>query len=281
MTTVLSTQNLASPTLLGSPESSGSLSPLNLSSPSESSESVVRTFKDAMRAKKTLRTSQSAFIPDEVQVLTSDKYDKFQSSVQHIKQKILEKAEQKGDAQKKISAPPPVPKLPKSVSFSVFLPITSESYFERFPIKKKSVKEMSGGSSVPALLNAHVGESVFSEWHRPVTAFDIGDSLAVFCLSQKHVFVHHISSGEDSEKAVSAQFARFPPDEDSTYKIYLAGGDESPESTRLLSNIKSVLPLFFGNRYSIQEFLRNRSPDKLSISVCCMGDKRLLFCHHD
>lgn len=267
--------NLGSP-IIGSPATSGSLSPLGLGGTPNAS--VSYTFKKAIKPKKLLPSSYSAFRSRDEAVFSSLKYEKFQKHVQRVKYaQAMEKDEKKSPLGRRVNSP-----LSLRAPASVFKEELSEkTYFKQFPMKAKRGKD---GSLEPvSLFNVHVASSAVSRYNRDVCACEMGDSIAVFCLSKKEVIVHHVSSGSTTIKAVSDQFEKFPRIKKASYQIYLVGGDGSPESVQLLGNINSAILIFFGNKGLIKEtFINpNRDSDEPYISVACTTQKQFFFCRHD
>lgn len=254
--------NLGSPSNI-SPATSGALSPVGLNR--TTAESVSRTFQDAIKQKKLLLT-QSAFIRADG-VVSSIKYQRFQEHVQQVKRvPPLEKDEKKSTAGKQKS---------------VFTEMGEKEYFKLFPIKADVNKD--GSLKVLPLCNVHVARSAVSEYEQDITAYEMGDGIAVFCLSKKKIVVHHLSSGTTSLKAVCDQFAKFSRAKRAFYEIYLAGGDGSPESVQLLHNIHSAILIFFGNKGLVKEkFIHaTQGTEKPYISVACTRNKKFFFCRHD
>lgn len=262
-----------------SPSASGSLSPLGLGGLASSRESISRDFKETINPKKRLPLSQSAFRAKDYSMFYSAQYTRFQEIVQKIKSATaFEKDEKK-------RAPARLLNSPLLLRRTAFTEMSHDKYFQKFPFRSKAVAD-NGGVTVlkkTALFNTHVGASAISRYNRPVTAFEIGDALAVFCLGQKEVFVHHFSSATDKIKDIFDRFAQFSREPKSRYRIYLVGGDGSPESVQLLDNIKSALLIYFGKNANIEESFINPNKDSPFpyISVACTTKKKFFFCRHD
>ncbi|MFI5333795.1 MAG: hypothetical protein ACHQT8_01350 [Chlamydiales bacterium] len=265
-----------------SPPSSGGLSPLGLDGLSSSRISITRTFKDAIKdlqkPKRVLIRSHSVFTSRDEEAFSTEQYTQFQKTVQQSKtSSAMEKDDQKRPHARILNSP-------LRDRRTAFTEKTADEYFRKFPIKAKAV----GGKGeatileTPPICNVHVNRSAVSN-EQPVTAYEMGDALAVFCLGKKEVLVHHFSTGTDTLKGVFDPFAKFPQEKTSTYKIHIVGGDGSRESILLLQNIKDALEIYFGTQATMAETLIN--PNKTSdfpyISVACTQKHTFFFCRHD
>ena len=259
--------DLSSPSTGNSNASSGALSPLD---PRSLNESVARTFKTALKPKpkQMLPRAQSAFTDEQTQ--NSLKYEQFQQQVEREKRlPAMEKEEKKSSIART--------KSPQSLRRSVFVQLADDEYFKRFPCKKTLVD---GRFEELPLFNASVGESAKSSYNRPITAHEIGDAIALFCLSDQEAVVHHYSSATKRIQDVTTRLSAFRRKE-RQYRIYIVGGDGSPESTQLLNNIYSALLLYFGNSGKIRETFLNKAAHSPFISVELTPQKEFFFCRHD
>ncbi len=227
-----------------------------------------------MRPKKPLQCPHSAFT--DPRILESEEYLKFQKALEVIKSRpTIEKVEGKREVAAKTFNSPLRPRR------SAFAEIPQKVYFQKFPIKAKAKKH--GVLEKLPLFNANVGESVVSEYHRPVTAYEMGDAIAVFSLSNKNVRVVHFSSGLTTIKDVFDRFSIIPPEPEIDHRIYLVGGDGSKESLQLRHNIHSALLIYFGPKGKIAEsFIHSYQSESLPyISVACTPKKEFFYCRHD
>lgn len=284
--------DLGSP-IIGSPSTSGSLSPLGLGGTSR--ESVNQMLKNIRSQKKLVMLAHPVFSRQE-QVLSWKKFEEFQKHVQQTEcQQAMENDEKKPTG-KEIS-----PSLSSRAPTSVFNEDVEELYFQDFSIKTKATKEKTNLmvlKTLPLLsvagsisqqhsnttpLYVHVAASAVSRDHRNVTAYEMGDSIAVFCLSEKEVIVHHVSSALTTFKDVCKQFEKISRDKAAIYHIYIIGGDGSTESDKLLPKINSAIKDFFGSMGIVKETFTNPNPDsgKSFVSVAFTNRRKFFFCRHD
>lgn len=167
-------------------------------------------------------------------------------------------------------------KSPLSLRKPSFVEWSHEVYFKKFPSKVK-VKD---GEELP-LFNVDVEQSGKTGYNRPITAFEMQDSIAVFCLCDQEAVLHHFSSATKRILDVVERLSLFPRKENAQYKIYMVGGDGSPDSTQLLHNIESGLLIYFGHSGKIVETFLNKAAPSTYISVALTPKKKFFFCRHD
>lgn len=284
--------DLGSP-IIGSPTTSGSLSPFGLGGTSR--ESVKVMLKHIRSQKKLVMLAHPVFSTEE-QVLSWKKFEEFQKHEQQIKSTQAMENDEKKPPGKEVS-----PSLSSSAPTSVFNEDVEELYFKDFPIKTKATKEKTNLMALKTLpllsvagsisqhhsnttpINVHVAASAVCRDNRNVTAYEIGDSIAVFCLSEKEVIVHHVSSALTTKEDVCKQFEKISRDKAAIYHIYIVGGDGSRESDKLLRKINLAIQDFFGDKGLVKETFSNPNCDfgMDYVSVVFTNRRKFFFCRHD
>jgi hypothetical protein len=292
-TTVSDFPSNASSPNVGSPQTSGALSPLD--SRTTTAAATKRLFNLTITQQKLVMLAHPTFCLTE-RVLSWEEFEEFRRCKQlGPSPSVIEKDDEKAVAVKEGSLA-----CSSRREGSVFNEDEERLYFQDFPIKSKVSKKeeevlvlktlplllaactISRQHKNQASLNVHVGRSAVSGFHQNVTACEITDSIALFCLSNKKVEVHHVSAAEPNDEAVRKQFELLPCTE-STYSLYLGGGNGSSASVKLLQNIEAAILHFFGDKGVIRErFINpNEQSSKSSISVVFTTRRKFFFCRHD